>query len=173
MNNEELLVVAKLGKPHSLKGELKLLDLSDFPGQYKKGLKLFCEDMGELTIEHYSSEKGFVKFVGINSKEDAAKLTNRHLYLTKERTELSIEIGENDLFYHQAIGFKIVENGAVIGEVFDIRRIGNIDYLEVRSSLLGEEREYLIPYIDRFIIALHKNRHEIETRDCKELFEES
>lgn len=173
MNKDELLAVAKLGKTHGLKGELKLHDLSDFPTQYGKGAKFFCEGIGELEVESYSHEKGFIKFISFSSKEDAAKLTNRHLYLSIEKTEQNIELGENDLFYHQVIGFKIVDEGIPLGEVTDVNRIGNIDYLEVASSFFGEEKNFLLPYIDRYVVSLHKQIKEIHTKDVRELFEES
>lgn len=173
MSRDGLLAVAKLGKTHGLRGELKLYNLSDFPTQFKRGATFFCEGVGELEVESYSQEKGLIKFISISSKEEAAKLTNKYLYQTIEKTERSIEIGENDLFYHQVIGFKIVDEGVLLGKVIDVERIGNIDYLEVTSSIFGKEKNFLLPYVDRYIKTLHKQTKEIHTVDVKELFEES
>ena len=78
--------VAKLGRAVGLKGELKLHLLSDFPEQFKKGAKFKIDDK-ELVVEYYNPKRGVIKFLGINSPEDARKLTNKIIYSTIEETK--------------------------------------------------------------------------------------
>lgn len=169
----DLLVVAKLGKTHGLFGELKLYVLSDFPEQFVPGATFYCENYGDLIIERYDAAREIVKFCGIGLKEEAAKLTNRQLYISTQESETNIPLKEDELFYHQAIGYMINENGKEIGSVTDIHRYGNTDYLEVRSLAEPVGKIFLIPYIDRYILSVEKDAGTIIVKDALAILEES
>ncbi|MFP4331847.1 MAG: ribosome maturation factor RimM [Campylobacterales bacterium] len=169
--SSDALVVAKIGKSFGLFGELRLHLLSDFPELFVKGAIFECENHPPLEIEHYHDGK--VKFLGINTKEDASYLTNRQLYMSKEKTEEIVPLGEDELFYHQIDGFVIVDEGKTIATIKDIERIGNIDYFIVTPEVEGFTKGFMIPYIDRYVIKIDKEKKEIITKDCFGIMEES
>lgn len=173
MNGSNLLVIAKIGKTHGLFGELKLYILSDFPEQFASGATFYCENYGDLTIEYFDTEKETVKFKHINIKEDAAKLTNRQLYSSIQESEKSIPLKEDELFYHQAIGFNVIEEGQTIGSIIDIHRYGDTDYLEIVSAIEPINKTFLLPYIDRYVSHIDKEKKEIFAKDAISILEES
>jgi len=74
---KDLVEVAKLGKSVGLWGELKLYLVSDFPEQFQVGKTFTTSKNKSLTIETYNSTQEKVKFIGINTREDASALTRQ------------------------------------------------------------------------------------------------
>ncbi|MEA3314682.1 MAG: 16S rRNA processing protein RimM, partial [Campylobacterota bacterium] len=72
--------VAKLGRTVGLNGQQKLIIDSDFPEQFKKNKKFITDKKQELRIETFNSKNNTVKFIGIDSVDDAKKLTNRQIF---------------------------------------------------------------------------------------------
>jgi 16S rRNA processing protein RimM len=170
MKSDELIKVAKLGRAVGLKGFLKLHNFSDFPKQFKKGARFLTDESESLEISEFDKEKSFVHFVGINDRDAASKLTNKILKTTKEATRNSCKLKKDEFFWFDIIGCKIVENGQVLGEVNEIERIGSQDYLHVRTCeefvKNGLHSNFLIPYIDKFVLNVDINSKEIITQDA-------
>jgi len=151
-----LIEVAKLGKTVGLKGFMRLHILSDFPEQFKKGVT-YHSRAGELTIESLDHQ-GNVKFVGFNSKEDAATLTNLILSSTEEESEALCELDEDEFFWHDIIGLDIYENDRLIGRVEDIERYPSDDHLLIHTdeAIIKEfgVKRLLLPYNDRTVASV-------------------
>lgn len=169
--SSDSLVVAKIGKTFGLFGELRLHMLSDFTELFISGATFECQNHPPLTIDRY--EDGKVKFVGIDTKERASELTNRELYMSRAKTEEIIELDDDELFYHQIDGYVVIDDGITLGEVIDIDRIGNVDYLIIKPSIEGFEKTFMIPYIDRYVTKLDKTKKEFHTKECYGIMEES
>lgn len=169
--SSDSLVVAKIGRTFGLFGELRLHLLSDFDELFQSGATFECENHEPLKIDRYKDGK--VKFTGVDTKEAAAYLTNRHLYMTKAKTEEIIDLDDDELFYHQIDGYVVIDDGVALGDVVDTERIGNIDYLILKPLVQGYEKTFMIPYIDRYVINLDKTKKEIYTKDCLGILEES
>jgi 16S rRNA processing protein RimM len=168
MKSDELIEVAKLGRAVGLKGFLKLHNFSDFPEQFKKGGRFFIDESESLEIAEFDKQKSIVRFVGINDRDIASKLTNKILKITKEATKNSCKLKKDEFFWFDIIGCKIVENGQNLGIVDDIERIGSQDYLHVKTDEKfvkdGLQKDFLIPYTDRFILHVNTDLQEIITQ---------
>lgn len=168
--------VAKLGRAVGLKGELKLHLLSDFPEQFKKGAKFKIDDK-ELVVEYYNPKRGVIKFLGINSPEDARKLTNKIIYSTIEETKATCELNEGEYFWFDIIGCEILEDGIKLGIVEEIQRLPSSDYLIIRTddSLVerGKAKTFMIPYIDKFIKDVNIDQKKIEVKEGLAILESS
>ena len=143
--------IATIGKSVGLRGEVKLHLHTDFISQFKPGATFQTSKNQTLTIERYNHERGLVKFVGISTKEDAAKLTNQTLLSSEEESRKNCELDEGEYFWFDIIGCEVVEDERVLGKVRNIQRLTANDYLEVKTdeSLLkeGYSKSFLIPYI--------------------------
>jgi len=166
------LEIAKLGKSWGVKGWQKIHLLTDFPEQFKAG-KTFESDKTSLTIEKIDLKKGLVKFEGVNTPEEAKKLTNRKLYTTIEKTKEEIELDEDEYFWFDIIGSDVYENGERLGKVTEIQR-ADIDYLVINTS----EELQKEGYPKRFLIDFSRNvsnvdiqNKKIETQQAKVLLE--
>ena len=140
--------IAKIGKSHGIKGWQKLHLLTDFPEQFKPGTT-FSSDRISLTIDKIDLKKGLVKFKGIDTPEDAKKLTNRMLYTTEEETKENIKLKENEYFWFDIIGCDVYENGKKLGVVKDIER-ADVDYLIINTDTelikQGYPKRFLIDF---------------------------
>lgn len=173
----EKIYVAKLGKTVGLKGQQKLHIDSDFPEQFKKNTKFITDKKQELTVESYNATNSVVKFIGIDTIEDAKKLTNRQLFTSKEDTKEFCQLKEKQYFWFDIMDCLIVENDITLGKVVDIQRMPLSDYLLIETSKeLVEKKlsnQFLIPYIDEYILNVDINNKKITTTNSYPILENS
>jgi len=171
------IYIAKLGKTVGLKGQQKLIIDTDFPEQFKKNTKLTTDKKQELIIETYNTTSNVIKFVGIDSIEDAKKLTNRQLFVSSEDTRENCKLDAKQFFWFDMIGCTVKENEEILGAVIDIQRMPLSDYImiETDSQLIekGFATSFLLPYIDTYIISVDIKTKLIITQDAKNILEAS
>jgi len=169
--------VAKLGRTVGLKGQQKIIIDSDFPEQFKKNNKFITDKNQELTVETFNSKNNTIKFVGIDTIEDAKKITNRELFTSKENTKEQCKLENKQYFWFDIENCKIIEHGEVLGLVVDIQRMPLSDYLEIKTTKELQEKKYsnnfLLPYIDDFIEKVDIDNKIIYTKKAKEILEAS
>ncbi len=153
--------IAKLGKSHGVRGWQKIHILSDFPEQFKPG-STFKSDREDLTIEKIDLKKGLVKIKGIDTPEDAKKITNRQLYTTEEETRDNIKLKENEYFWFDIMGCDVYEEGKKLGRVKEIER-ADVDYLLINTD------EELIKegYPKRFMIDFKRHVKDVDVENKK------
>jgi 16S rRNA processing protein RimM len=153
--------IAKIGKSYGVKGWQKLHLLTDFPEQFKPGA-VFESDKTDLTIEKIDLKRKIVKFKGIDTPEDAKKLTNRVLYSTPEKTKQEIKLKENEYFWFDIIGCDVIEKDKVLGKVIDIERV-DVDYLVIKTD------ESLVKqgFPKRFLIDFKRNVDKVDVENKK------
>jgi len=154
--------IAKIGKAYGIKGWQKIHLLTDFPEQFKNG-KTFPSDKIDLTIEKIDLKRGLVKFKGINTPEDAKKLTNRMLYTTKEQTKKNIKLQKNEYFWFDIIGCDVIENGELLGRVKEIERANEADYLVINTNPELIEKKYP----KRFLIDFKRHVKDVDVENKK------
>jgi len=171
------IYIAKLGKTVGLKGQQKLIIDTDFPEQFKKNTKLTTDKKQELIIETYNTTSNVIKFVGIDSIEDAKKLTNRQLFVSSEDTRENCKLDAKQFFWFDMIGCTVKENEEILGAVIDIQRMPLSDYImiETDSQLIekGFATSFLLPYIDTYIINVDIKTKLIIAQDAKNILEAS
>ena len=153
--------IAKIGKTHGIKGWQKIHLLTDFPEQFKKNAT-FESDKINLTIENIDLKRGLVKFKGINSPEEAKKLTNRMLYTTIEKTKKEIKLKENEYFWFDIIGCDVYEESELLGKVKEIQRMNGYDYLLIKTNQNLNKK-----YPKRFLIDFKRNVKEVDVKNKK------
>jgi 16S rRNA processing protein RimM len=153
--------IAKIGKSHGVRGWQKLYLLTDFPEQFKPGAT-FESDKTDLTIEKIDLKRKLVKFKGIDTPEDAKKLTNRILYSTPEKTKEEIKLKEDEYFWFDIIGCDVIEDNKLLGKVIDIER-ADVDYLVIKTN------EELVKqgFPKRFLIDFKRNVDKVDTENKK------
>ncbi len=175
MNNEQFLI-AQIGRTVGLHGDLKLHLHTDFPEQFQVGMQLESP-RGTLLIASYNPTRGLVSFVGYASIDDAKKLTNTKLYSTLEQTKESCTLGEGQYFWFDIIGASIYQAEECIGVVEDIDRMLNTDYLIVKTDpkLIeqGLAKDFLLPYIPRYILSVDTDAKRIDVQDARDILEAS
>jgi len=146
---DDYLIVGRITKPSGIKGEVKVLPITDGPGRYRKLSAVYIESGGtyrKLAIEKTRVNGGRVvlKFSGCSSIEDAELLRDELLFVTRKK---AVKIPKGSYYYYDILGCTVTTlEGAVVGEVYDIQNAGSCDVYCVRSP--GERsREFMIPAI--------------------------
>ena len=153
--------IAKIGKTYGVKGWQKIHLLSDFPEQFKAGVK-FSSDKTDLIIDKIDLKRGLVKFKGVENREDAKKLTNRVLYSDEEKTKSNIKLKKDEYFWFDIIGCNVYENDILLGKVIDIERV-DIDYLVIKT----DEKLVNEGYPKRFLIDFKRHIKDVDVENKK------
>ena len=172
------VLVAKCGRTIGLSGALKLILYTDFNDFFRENIQLKCENK-ILTIESFNKNNNAVKFKEINSIDSARELNSTMLYATKKSTKNICNLENEEYFWFDIIGCCIIEDGLLLGEVIDINRIGKIDYLiikidsNINSRFNSKVKQFMIPYIDKYILDVKISQKLINTMHAIHLLEAS
>ncbi len=130
-----------------------------------------------LEIASYNEKRGLVLFRGYESRESAACLVNSYLMTSMEATLEDCNLEENELFWFDIIGCSVKEDEKLIGTVSEIERIGDTDYMVIKTDkkLVDKKlsKTFFLPYIDRYVISTQKKEKVVHVKDGLELLENS
>ena len=168
------ILVAKCGKSIGLKGHLRLIIYTDFIDIFKPNNIFLCRD-SMLTIEYFNHHQNSIKFLEINTIDEAKALTSYELYTTKDITSKMCKLGSDEFFWFDIVGLRIIDNDILLGVVENIERIGNIDYLIIKTNMIkfNKPKSFMIPYINRYVINVDLYKKIIYTRDAILILETS
>ena len=148
------LAVARLRKPHGLKGDVVLFPLTDDPTTVlAAGRRVWVMDLsgsivgGPLEIERSRAyhREWLVKFAGIETR-DALEPLRAH-FLAADATELPAPSGD-EVYLHELEGFAVrLEDGTPVGLVSAVYELPAGLMIEVQ----GPRREFLLPYKREFV----------------------
>ena len=179
-----LISIAKLGKTVGLKGLMKCHLLTDFPETFNKECHFFAalpslvknSSFIPLTLNIFDFKKKLISFYEAPSIQEAKSLVNAILYTTLEDTQKFCQLQKEEFFWFDIIHSKVYDGEIFLGLVQDIHRIANTDYLFVKTDSKLQQtyaKEFLIPYIDAFIVMTDAKKKVILTKNTFALLEAS
>jgi 16S rRNA processing protein RimM len=175
MSNDNALI-AQIGRTIGLWGDLKFHLHTDFPEQFIIG-NSYPSNRGTLTIADINHKRGIIRFVGYESIDSAKKLTNTKLFADESQTRNNCELKEGQYFWFDIIGASVKEEGVILGSILDIHRMGDTDYLVIQTDAIlveeGYSKNFLLPYIDRFVLDANIEEKIVYTKDAKDILEAS
>ncbi|WP_069649678.1 ribosome maturation factor RimM [Caloranaerobacter ferrireducens] len=142
----DFIKVGKIVNTHGIKGELKILPLTDDMTRFEELEYVYVEKQ-KIEIEDVWYKKNFVmlKFKGFDNINDVLCFKGKYVYVDKEN---AIELPEDTYFIFQIIGLNVyLKNGKFLGEIKDVIQTGSNDVYVVKN----DNREYLIPAIKEVI----------------------
>ena len=161
----EYVVVGKIINTRGLKGEIKVLNYTDFPAdRYKKGkiIEIYNENEDIYYTEKITSfniENKFVhlKLFGLDRIEDVEKFKNS--IIIKRKEELP-KLNEGEFYFHELKGLNAYFNENKIGVIENVED----NYSQVILRVKNDLRYILIPFVEDFI-------KEIDIENNKIIFE--
>ena len=161
MRKEDCFYLGKIVKKHSFKGEVIIKLDTDEPELYRNMESVFVDLGGNLVpffIEKSSLSKRTqfrVKFDDVNTEEEADSIIKAGIYLP---LDLLPRLEGNKFYYHEVIGFKIMDiNFGEVGIIDSINESAAQPLFEIRKG----EKEIFIPLIDDFIKKVDRANKEI------------
>ena len=145
--NNERIVIGRVGAAHGIRGELRIIPLTDFPERFAALREVMVGDE-LLHIESVKPQgKNFLmRFREYTVREDAQKLTGR--LLTVARAEAA-PLDEGEYYVFDIVGLTVYdEENNELGTVENVLRTGSNDVYAVRSE---DGREILIPALRKVV----------------------
>lgn len=153
MNNK--IKVGFIRKAHGLKGEVKILPLTDDPKRFKKLKKLFlrrADEADDFLTEYevesvrFSTEEVILKFREICDKDTADSLHGTFVYIDRGD---AVSLDEWEFFTQDLIGLSVLYKEKNVGKITDVLNTGANDNLEI---LLNDNLKHIYyPFIRTFI----------------------
>jgi 16S rRNA processing protein RimM len=149
------VVLARIGAPHGVRGEMRVKAFTADPKAIGGYGPLWLDDGRSFAVEALrpvpaSPDMLVVRLSGVGDRNEAAALTNRELFVDRDR----LPPAEEDEFYHaDLIGLAAVSaEGKVIGRVFAVVNYGAGDILEIKpphgDTILVPFTKAAVPAVD-------------------------
>jgi len=158
VTKNNFLKIGIIKKPHGIKGELKVLPLTDNSGRYKKLKKVFiCTEQAfnqndystitEHTIKslHFSPTEVVMLLDNITSRNDAQKLARYLILIERKDGE---KLGEWEYYSQDLVGCEVYFKEQKVGTVFNLLNTGANDNLEIETT---DNKEIVYPFLREFI----------------------
>jgi 16S rRNA processing protein RimM len=160
MQLDDYFEIGFILKPHGLKGAVNMLFDVDDPTKYK-GMESVVVKIDTNLIPFFISsiqingKKGIIKLEDINSLETAEELKSCPLMLP---LELLPKLGKNQFYYHDVIGYNVIDDSkGSLGVIEHIYTGGIQDLISMKYKSI----EVLIPVTDGVVKHADHEKHEI------------
>lgn len=144
---EDLLTVGIITTAHGVHGEVKVYPTTDDVKRFKKCKELILDDGKNQRKVKLLSVKFFkqfviIKFEGIDTMDDALKLKNASLLVTRD---MAVKCEKDEYFIADLIGLKVYdEENNLIGVVSEVYQTGANDVYEIEKE---DSKKALVPAI--------------------------
>ncbi len=138
---DNLITIGKFGAPHGVRGEIRIIPLTDFPNRFKSLKNVIIDDSKKLTINSVKYHNQFIviKFDEFDSKESVNTLNGKLLKV--ERKDVP-PLSPGEFYSFDIIGLLVRdEDETILGHVVEILKTGSNDVYIVKK----DNQELLIP----------------------------
>ncbi|MGY2746062.1 ribosome maturation factor RimM [Arthrobacter sp. UYCu723] len=145
------LQVARIGKPHGIRGEVTVQVLTDAPGdRFVPGTQFVVEpaSAGPLTIlsARWNKDILLLAFEEIETRNEAETVRGAKLFIETE--ELDEDDDDEGWYEHELVGLDVRVGDKVVGKVSGLNTLPVQDLLVVTSQ---DGREILIPFVEQIV----------------------
>ena len=161
MNEQEYYQVGKIVNTHGLRGEVRIVAITDFPEErFKKGQHLYIMTKSQplvVTVESARRQKGMwlVKFKEFNDINEVEKFKGLDL---RVRAEDQQQLDTDEYYYHDIIGIEIIDHNTneTIGKVKEILSPGANDVWVIKRP---GKKDVLLPFIKSVVLDVDIKNH--------------
>lgn len=159
---EELFKVGKVGKTHGLKGEFKVIPMTQDVNNYKRYESVIIKgEERKIESVKFQKDRVILKLEGINSIEEAETFKNQIIEVPRDK-EPNLE--EDEFYVRDLIGIHVFDTlGNDLGEIYDIIETKNNDVYWIRKP-----KELLIPVLKDIVLDIDLDKEKITIRPVGE-----
>jgi len=145
------LQVARIGKPHGIRGEVTVQVLTDAPGdRFVPGTQFIVEpaSAGPLTVfsARWNKDILLLAFDEIETRNEAETLRGAKLFIETE--EIGADDDDEGWYEHELVGLDIRVGANVVGKVSGLHTLPVQDLLVVTTN---DGKEVLIPFVEQIV----------------------
>lgn len=158
----EFFKVGQIVNTHGVKGEVKVMCLTDDPQNFKRYKKVFVEDkwMNILGVK-FQKDRVILKLEGINNMDEAETYKRKYVMVLRENEP---ELPEDTFYVVDLIGCNVFDTeGKDLGKVYDVIQTKNNDVYWIR-----EPKELLIPVLRDIVLEVTPEEKKIVIRPVGE-----
>lgn len=142
------IAVGKVGKAHGIKGEVKIIPLTDDLERFRKLSYVIIEDI-EYKVESVKlqSDRAILKLEAFSTPEETVSIRDKYVEVFIKD---AVKKKKGEFYVDEIKGLKVKDTeGNELGEVFDVLRTGSNDVYWVK-----EPKELLIPAIKSVVLSI-------------------
>ena len=158
------IAIAKITKPHGVKGEVRASVLLDNPGLFCRVKQAYLEDKRVRISARRAGDAAIVSIENVLTRDDAELIRGKTLYVDREEAE---GLKENEYFVDDLIGLTVYAGETRIGVVTEIYKGGRTaDVIEIDG-----EKGVLLPYLKKLnaVISLKEKRITFDEKAFREV----
>ena len=169
MKDDSLIIIGRILGAHGIKGELKVLPLTDDPGRYY--------DLEAITLLNGKIQQDYVitncrlhktnvlLFVdGVATRNDAEALIGREVGISRD---LAVKLQEDEFFIEELLGLPVYNEGTLLGKITDVMQAGGVDVY----TITGGPKTYCVPARKIYFKEINVNDRRIEATIPQEILE--
>lgn len=146
------ITVGKIVAPHGVRGDVRVMPLTDFPDRFQKLKDVYLDDEKKVTIESTRAHKQFilVKFRGLDNANDVEVLRGKLIKINREDL---VVLPEGHYYFFDIIGMEVyTEVGEFLGKITDILETGSNDvYVAEKEGA----KPLLIPALKKVVLTIN------------------
>jgi 16S rRNA processing protein RimM len=157
------LVLAKVLRPHGVRGELSVQIITDFPERFRELEKVYVGTTSEKAdrLRAYAIDSArpqragrqggtwLLHLHGIDGRDAADALRDQYLFVAIDQ---AVPLADDEVYLFQVIGLQAeTPQGEILGRVVDLIETGANDVYVIRGSAYGE---VLIPAVNGVVLSI-------------------
>lgn len=150
------LAIGQIVGPHGIRGEVKVVPLTDFPERFQGGAKVFLgAQTGKtdavpavIAASRPHQDRWLILFAHIKDRNAAETLRNLYLLIPEEE---AMPLGEHENYAHDLVGLSVYsDEGQLLGQITEILFTAANDVYVVRNA----SAEVLIPATREVVLSV-------------------
>lgn len=154
------IAIGEIVKAQGIKGEVKILSLTDDALRFKKLKSLYISEDKKFEIEtiRVDREMVYIKFKEILDRNGAETLVGKTVMIDRKD---AVKLPEGSYFISDLIGCKVISDGKNIGKVTDVLQHGAADVYVLDSGKI------MFPALKNLLVKVDTENKTIEVDSFK------
>lgn len=164
----DFISIGKIVRPIGVKGNVKVIYLTDFPDRFKDLEKIFLYDEEKKSFVNKNSDFEFVisecrtlidyvnlKFMDYEDKDSVKELINKIVMLPESER---VELPEDNFYFFELVGAEVFDKGKRLGVIKSFSDFGSGDLINI--SYKG--KDIMIPLRKEFVKVIDIKNKKVE-----------
>lgn len=155
---DKLITIGKVLAPHGVRGDVRVMPLTDFPERFRSLKTALFDDGTTLKIKDVNYHKNFVllKFDGLENKNDVEFLRGKLLQVEKKDL---FPLPKGHYYIFDILGLNVYDQeGISLGKITDVLQTGSNDVYVVEKE---DAKPLLIPALKQVVLNIDMDEKKV------------